>query len=110
MNCKLRQASLLRILVKKIESITCARRPRATFFKLSVHLSVRKSREKLKTNVWKIESKPLETKHRYAPKFFKHHPLFCSFSLQVIFFPEQPFYGNYSTLDSHTHTVISLNF
>ena len=34
------------------------------------------------------------------------NPLFCSFSLQVIFFSEQPFYGNYSTLDSHTNTVI----
>ena len=26
------------------------------------------------------------------------------FSLQFIFFSEQPFYGNYSTLDSHTNT------
>ena len=68
-------------------------------------MSVRKSRKKLKTNVWKIEAK-----HRYAPKFFKHNPLFCSFSLQVIFFSEKPFYGNYSTLDSHTHTVISHTF
>ena len=28
-------------------------------------------------------------------------------ALQFIFFSEQPFYGNYSTLDSHTNTVIS---
>ena len=31
--------------------------------------------------------------------------MFCSFSLQVIIFSEQSFYGNYSTLDSHTNTV-----
>ena len=31
----------------------------------------------------------------------------CSFSLQFIFFSEQPFYGNYSTLDSHTNTNFS---
>ena len=31
-------------------------------------------------------------------------------SLQFIFFSEQPFYGNYSTLDSHTNTVISHAF
>ena len=29
-----------------------------------------------------------------------------SFGLQIIFLSEQPFYGNYSTLDSHTNTVI----
>ena len=41
-----------------------------------------------------------------APKicFF---PLLCSFSLQFVFFSEQPFYGNNSTLDSHISTVIS---
>ena len=38
------------------------------------------------------------------------HPLFCSFSLQFIFSSEQPFYVNYSTLDSHTNTVISHSF
>ena len=53
----------------------------------------------------------LETfKHRYAPKMGLAHPLFCSFSLQFIFSSEQPFYGNYSTLDSHTNTVISHSF
>ena len=36
--------------------------------------------------------------------------MLCSFSLQKIFFSEQPFYGNYSTLDSHTNTVISHAF
>ena len=79
------------------------------FLKFSIHLSVRKSREKLQTNVWKIYSKPLKKfKHTGTPqKIFKYNPLFCSFSLQVIFFSEQPFYGNHSTLDSHTNTVIS---
>ena len=58
------------------------------FLKFSVHLSVRKSREKLQTNVWKIYSKPLKKfKHTGTPqKIFKYNPLFCSFSLQVIFF------------------------
>ena len=36
--------------------------------------------------------------------------MLCSFSLQFIFFSEQPFYGNYSTSDSHTNTVISHAF
>ena len=34
----------------------------------------------------------------------------CGFSLQFIFFSEQSFYGNYSTLNSHTNTVISHAF
>ena len=36
--------------------------------------------------------------------------MLCSFSLQLIFFSEQPFYGKYSTLHSHTNTVISHKF
>ena len=36
--------------------------------------------------------------------------MLCSFSLQLIFCSEQPFYGNYSTSDSHTNTVISHTF
>ena len=41
------------------------------FLKFSIHLSVRKSHKKLQTNIWKIESKPLEKfKHRYTPKIF----------------------------------------
>ena len=36
--------------------------------------------------------------------------MLCSFSLKFIFFSEQLFYGNYSTLDSHTNTVISHAF
>ena len=56
-------------------------------------------------------SKPLETfTHRYALKIFYYNPLLCRFSLQFIFLSEQPFYGNYSTLDSHTNTVISHTF
>ena len=42
--------------------------------------------------------------------FFRPDPLLCSFSLQLIFFWEQPFYRNFSTLDSHTNTVISHTF
>ena len=34
-----------------------------------------------------------------------NNPLLCSFSLQFIFFSEQPFFGNYLTLDSYTNTV-----
>ena len=30
--------------------------------------------------------------------------------LKFIFFPEQSFYGNYATLNSHTNTVISQAF
>ena len=40
----------------------------------------------------------------------ENNPLFCSFSLQVIFFSEQQFYGNYWTLDSHKNTVIFHTF
>ena len=49
-------------------------------------------------------------KHRYAPKMFKYNPSLCSFRLQLIFFSEKPFYGNYWTLDSHINTVISHMF
>ena len=44
------------------------------------------------------------------PIFFYDNPLLCSFSLQLIFFSEQPFCGNDLTLDSHTNTVISHTF
>ena len=36
--------------------------------------------------------------------------ILCFVALVLIFFSEQPFYGNYSTLDSHTNTVISHTF
>lgn len=43
-----------------------------------------------------------------AIKFCQQNPYVCSFSIQFIFFlSEQPFQENYSTLDSHTFTVIS---
>ena len=46
-----------------------------------------------------------------APNFFSAILRFvASFSLQFIFFSEQPFYLNYSTLDCHTNTVISHTF
>ena len=41
---------------------------------------------------------------------FKHSPLLCTLSLQFIFFSEQPFYGNCSTLDSQANTVTSHAF
>ena len=75
-------------------------------FKFPIHLSVRTSREnyrqiygKSKANLWRNLSTGTPP----------DNPCFCSFSLQLIFFSEQPFYdyGNYSTLDSHTNTVIS---
>ena len=44
------------------------------------------------------------------PPIFYDNPLLFSFSLQLIFFSEKPFYGNYSTLDSHTSTVTSHTF
>ena len=81
------------------------------FLKFSIHLSVRKSREnyrqiygKSKASLWRNLSTGT------PPNFFQDNPLLCSFSLQLIFFSEQPFYGNYSTLDSHTNTVISHAF
>ena len=40
-------------------------------------------------------------KHRYAPQIFYENPLLCSFSLRLISFSEQQFYGNY---------LITLNF
>ena len=81
------------------------------FFKFSIHLSVRNSREKLQTNIGKILNKSLEKfKLRYAPKMFKYNPLLRSFSLQLIFFSEKLFYWTYLTLDSHTNTVISHTF
>ena len=48
-----------------------------------------------------------EIQAQVLPKFFQDNPLLCSFSLQLIFISEQPFYGNYLTLHSHTNTVIS---
>ena len=42
-----------------------------------------------------------------AQKSFGAIFCFCDFSLQLIFFSVQPFNRNYSTVDSHTNTVIS---
>ena len=80
--------------MKKIDSVTCARRPRTTF-KICYTFVCKKSPGKIADKY----SKPLEKfKHRYAPKMFKNNPSLCSFSLRLIFFSEKPFYGNYSTL------------
>ena len=79
---------------------------------LGVDLSVRKSREKSGTNIWKFKASLWRNSLSTGTpqKSFKYNPLFCSFSLPVIFFSKQPFYGNHSTLDSHTSTVISHTF
>ena len=80
-------------------------------FSIQLSGSVRKSREnyrqiygKTKASLWRNLSTVT------APKIFKDNLLLCSFSLQLIFFSEQPFYGNYSTLDSNTNTAISHTF
>ena len=77
------------------------------FLKFSIHLSVRKSREnyrqiygKSKASLWRNLSTGT------PPKFFNTILCFVALSLQLIFLSEQPFYGNYSTLDSHTNTAI----
>ena len=67
------KALLLRILRKKklrALYITCARRPRTTFFKFSIHLSVRKSWEKLDKYMENLKQALEKFKHRYAPIFF----------------------------------------
>ena len=70
------------------------------FLKFPIHLSVRKYREKLQTNIWKIHKASLwrNFMHRYAPEIIQCNPLLSSLSLQLIFFSEQSFYGDYSTL------------
>ena len=105
------KASLQRILLKKVRALhglACARRPRT----LSIHLAVRNAREKLQKNIYGKSKTSLwrNLSTGTPPKMFKYNPLLCSFCLQLIFFSEKPFYGNYSTLDSHTNTVISLTF
>ena len=70
------------------------------FLKFPIHLSVRKYREKLQTNIWKIHKASVwrNFMHRYAPEIFQCNPLLSSLSLQLTFFSEQSFYGDYSTL------------
>ena len=63
--------------------------------------------EKSKESLWRNLSTGT------PPNFFRTILCFVAlvaFSLQLIFFSEQPFYRNYSTLDSHTNTVISPTF
>ena len=74
----------------------------------SIHLSVRKSRKnyrKSRASLWRNLSTGT------SQTFFSIILCFVAFySLQVIYVLEQLFYGNYSTLDSHTNTVISYTF
>ena len=56
------------------------------------------------TNAPKILGLKSSSKQIFSPKLPLGAPE--SFSLQIIFFSEQPFYGNYSKLDSPTNTVI----
>ena len=74
-------------------------------------MSVRKSGENYRQIYGKSKTASGEIQAQVRPQtFFTTDPLLCSFSLQLTFFSEQPFYGNYLTLDSHTNTVISHTF
>ena len=80
-------------------------------FKFPIHLSVGKSREiyrqtygKSKASLWRNLSTGT------PPKFFRTFLCFVALLYNWYFFSEQPFYGNHSTLDSHTNTVISHTF
>ena len=79
--------------------------------KFSIHLSVRKSGEnyrqiyrKSKASLWRNLSTGMPL------NFFRIILCFVALVYNWYFFSEQPFYGNYSTLDSHTNTVISHTF
>ena len=74
-------------------------------------MSVRKSREnyrqiygKSKASLWRNLSTGT------PPKCFRTILCFVALVYNWFFFSEQPFYGIYSTLDSHTNTVISHTF
>ena len=77
------------------------------FFKFSTHVSVRKPREKLhgksKASLWRNLSTDT------LPNFVSTILCFVGL-LNVYFFSEKPFWGNYLTFDSHTNTVISHMF
>ena len=98
------KASFLGILLQKIEGVTCAKRPRTTFL---MHL--RKSREnyrqiygKSKANLWRNLGTGT------PPNVFR--TILCFVALVYNWYFVHSFYGNYSTLDSHTNTVISQTF
>ena len=80
-------------------------------FKFFMHLSVRKSRE----NYRQIYGKPKASFWRNLstdrpPQFFRTILCFVAIVYNCFFFSEQPFYENYSTLDSHANTAISHTF
>ena len=90
--------------LKKFEGVTCTRRPRTTFL---MHL--RKSREnyrqiygKSKANLWRNLGTGT------PPNVFR--TILCFAALVYNWYFVHSFYGNYSTLDSHTNTVISQTF
>ena len=77
------------------------------FFKFSIHVSVRKPREKLhgksKASLWRNLSTDT------LPNVFS--TILCFVALQqFLFFSVKPFCGNYSTSDSRANTVISHMF
>ena len=90
--------------------------PLFKIFYTFLFLPTKISREKLQTNIWKIESKGLvKFKHR-STKFVSK--ILCCVALVyllfyfilfiiIFFFSAQAFYGNYATLDAHTNTVNS---
>ena len=78
-------------------------------FKFSIHLSVRKSRENIQTDIWKASlwgNLSTDT----PPKFFSKILCFLASVYNFFFFYKKPLCGNYSTLDSHTNTVVSHAF
>ena len=82
--------------MKKVEAVTRAGRPTIEPLFYIFYTFV------CKKVPGKITDKYMENlKHRYAPQIFYENPLLCSFSLQLISFSEQRFYGNY---------LITLNF
>ena len=77
--------------------------------KFSIHLSVRKSRENIQTDIWKASLwRNLSTDT--PPKFFSKILCFLASVYNFFFKWKKPLCGNYSTLDSHTNTVVSHAF
>ena len=78
------------------------------FLKFSIHVSVRKPREKLhgksKASLWRNLSTDT------LPNFFSTILCFVALLQFIYFFSVKPFCGNYSTFDSRANTVISHMF
>ena len=86
------KASLLRIVLKNLTALY-ALEDLEPLFKFPIHLSLGKSQEnyrqtygKSKASLWRNLSTGT------PPHIFKDNPLLCTFSLQLIFLSEQPFY------------------